>query len=67
MKTKRFYFAIMSLCMLTMLMYPRLLPASAPALLRAEDTVDFVYGFLITIDIAAAWFLVRDRNRVCPG
>jgi hypothetical protein len=66
MKNRRFYFALMTLATVTMLVYPRLLPAGAPAILRTENTIDFVYGLCIGIEIMAAWFVIRERNRLCP-
>lgn len=63
MNNKRSPYVLFLLGALIMVLYPRVIPATAPAVLRTDFVVGVAYGVAIGIEILALVYLKRQQNR----
>ncbi len=64
MNNKRFPYVLLLVGTLIMLLYPRMIPSTAPAVLRTDFVVGLAYGVAIGIEILALVYLKRQlQNR----
>jgi hypothetical protein len=66
MRSSRLPFALVLVATSVMMLYPRLLPATAADWLRGDFAVGCVYGACIGLELVAL-FLLRRQQRTCSS
>ena len=65
MRPSRLPFALILVATSVMMLYPRLLPATASDALRGDFVVGCVYGACIGLELVALLLLRRQQRRTC--
>jgi hypothetical protein len=60
---KRIPYALIAAALLVILLYPRALPVDAPAFLRTDTSIGFVYGICLGVEIWGVLLTRKGRPR----
>lgn len=63
MNNKRFPYALIAVALFVMLLYPRAIPSGAPAVLRTDLVIGFVYGICLGVEILGLVMSKRQQQQ----